>query len=161
MGRAQFTRREKCTNTEVFLVVIFPDSDWIQKNSDQKNSVFGYFSRSVNVEFCDTHNLKSLIREPTCYKNSENPSYIDLILTNGLCSFQNSCVFETGLSDFHMTTITTTKIHFQQLQPKVINCRDYKHFQNENFREDLLFELPKLNVRNKDDGLIGKPTCTL
>ena len=45
-------------------------------------------------EFCDTYNLKSLIREPTCYKNPENPSCIDLILTNRPCSFQNFCVFE-------------------------------------------------------------------
>ena len=127
----------------------------MRENSDQKNSVFGHFSRSVNVEFCDTHNLKSLTRESTCYKNPENPSYIDLILTNGLCSFQNSCVFETGLSDSHKTIITTMKIHFQKLQPRVINYRDYEHFQNENFREDLLFELPKLNIRNKDDGFTG------
>ena len=46
--------REKCQNTEFFLVRIFPHSDWIrrdtysvqmQKNTDQKNSVFGCFSR--------------------------------------------------------------------------------------------------------------------
>ena len=43
-------------------------------------------------EFCDTCNLKSLIREPTCYKNPENPSCIDLILTNRPCILENSCV---------------------------------------------------------------------
>ena len=31
--------------------------------------------------FCDTYDLKCLIKEPTCYKNPENPSWIDLILT--------------------------------------------------------------------------------
>ena len=71
-------------------------------------------------EFCDTYNLKSLIREPTCYKNPENPSCIDLILTNRTCSFQNSCVFETGLSDFHRMTVTVMKMHSQKLQPRVI-----------------------------------------
>ena len=35
--------REKCPNTEVFLVRIFPHSDSIQT---RKNSVFGDFSRS-------------------------------------------------------------------------------------------------------------------
>ena len=35
------------------------------------------------------------------FKYPENPSYIDLILTNSLYSFQNSCVIETALSDFH------------------------------------------------------------
>ena len=106
-------------------------------------------------EFCDMYNLKSLIREPTCYKNSENPSCIDLILTNRPCSFQNSYVFETGLSDFHMMTVTVMKMHFQKLQPRVINYRDCKHFQNETFREDLLFRLSKLNIRNNDYGFTG------
>ena len=32
--------------------------------------------------FCDTSDLTSLIKEPTCYKNPDNPSCIDLILTN-------------------------------------------------------------------------------
>ena len=75
-------------------------------------------------EFCDTCNLKSLIREPTCYKTPENPSYIDLNLINRPCTFQNSCVFETGLTDFHRTAITIMKMHFQKLQPIVINYRD-------------------------------------
>ena len=29
---------------------------------------------------CYTYDLRSLITEPTCYKNPENPTYIDLIL---------------------------------------------------------------------------------
>ena len=38
--------REKCQNTEFFLVRIFPYLDWIWENTDQKNSVFGQFSHS-------------------------------------------------------------------------------------------------------------------
>ena len=61
--------------------------------------VLEYFNVCVEVrsmsEFRDTYNLKSLIRELTCYKNPENPSCIDLVLTNRPCSFQNSCVPET------------------------------------------------------------------
>ena len=52
-------------------------------------------------------------------------------------------------------TVTVMNMHFQKLQPRVINCRGYKHFQNENFREDLLFGLSKLNIRNNDDGFTG------
>ena len=37
---------------------------------------------SDTTVFCDTCDLKCLIKEPTCYKNPENPSCIDLILTN-------------------------------------------------------------------------------
>ena len=30
---------------------------------------------------------------------------------------------------------------FQKLKPRVINYRDYKHFNNERFRDDLLSEI--------------------
>ena len=39
--------REKCPNTELFLVRIFLYSVRIQENTDQNNSVYGHFSRSV------------------------------------------------------------------------------------------------------------------
>ena len=60
--------------------------------------------------FCDTFDLTSLIKEPTCYKNPDNRSCIDLILTNKSLSFQNSCLVETGLSDFHRMILTVTKM---------------------------------------------------
>ena len=55
--------------------------------------------------FCESYTLSSLIKELTCYENPQNPSCIDLILTNSPYSFQNSCVIETGLSDFYMMTL--------------------------------------------------------
>ena len=51
--------------------------------------------------FCSSYNLTSMINRPTCFKNPEKPSCIDLILTNCPRSFQNSCAIETGLLDFH------------------------------------------------------------
>ena len=51
--------REKCPNTEFFLVRIFPHSDWIRispysvqmrENTEQKNFVFWHFSRSGSVK---------------------------------------------------------------------------------------------------------------
>ena len=41
------TLREKCPDTELFLVLIFLYSVQIQENTDRNNSVFGHFSRSV------------------------------------------------------------------------------------------------------------------
>ena len=38
--------------------------------------------------FCQTFNFKNLLDQPTCYKNSTNPSCVDLILTNRPRSFQ-------------------------------------------------------------------------
>ena len=87
---------------------------------------------------CDTCDLRSFITEPTCYKNPENSTCIDLILTNHPLSFQNSCVFETNLSDFHKITVTILKASFQRLQPRVINYRNYRRFQNDVFKGELL-----------------------
>ena len=92
-------------------------------------------------EFCSTYNLKSLISSPTCFKNPENPSCIDLILTNHPKSFQQSCTLETGLSDFHKLTITILKTFFKKQEPKIVRYRDYKHFVPEQFREELVKEL--------------------
>ena len=55
------------------------------------------------------HNFK-----PTCFKNLENSSCIDLILTNKPWSFQNSFAIETGLSDFHKMRLTVMKKSFQK-----------------------------------------------
>ena len=63
--------------------------------------------------FCESYTLSSLIKEPICYKNFQNPSCIDLILTNTPYSFQNSCVIQTGLSDFHMMTVTVIKTTYE------------------------------------------------
>ena len=34
------------------------------------------------ANFCETYGLENLIKEPTCFKSCENPSSIDIILTN-------------------------------------------------------------------------------
>ena len=75
--------------------------------------------------FMSVHNLKILIKQKTCFKNPENPTCIDLILINSPRSFQNSSVFETGLSDFHKLTITVLKQYFRNLKPKMVNYRGY------------------------------------
>ena len=43
-----------------------------------------------------------------CFKNPNNPSCIDLFLTNTIRSFQETQVFETGLYDFHKLVVTST-----------------------------------------------------
>ena len=47
--------------------------------------------------FLYTFNLKNLVKNPTCFKNVNNPRTIDLILNNkNKCFFHNN-VIETGL----------------------------------------------------------------
>ena len=100
--------------------------------------------------FCESYNLSSLIKESTCYKNPENPSSIDLILTNSPHSFQCSSVVETGLSVFHKMIVTVMKTTFQRIPAKIRNYRDYRHFDINIFRESILYELAKESVSNTD-----------
>ena len=46
--------------------------------------------------FCESFGLKNFIKVPTCHKNPQNPTCIDLILTNSPLSFQSSGIIETG-----------------------------------------------------------------
>ena len=98
--------------------------------------------------FMSVHNLKTLIKQKTCSKNPENPTFIDLILTNSPRSSQNSSVFETGFSDFHKLTITVLKQYFPKLKPKVLNYRDYQNFQNNEFRAELDNKMSKHDLGN-------------
>ena len=66
-------------------------------------------SNNTLSEFCSIFDLKSLIREPTCFKNIANPSCIDLILTNRPRCFQHSGVYETGLTDLHKLIFSVIK----------------------------------------------------
>ena len=69
------------------------------------------------VDFCELNDLSSLIDKPTCYKNFDKPTCIDLRLTNKPSYFQHSSVFETGLSDFPVLTATEFKMGFRKLKP--------------------------------------------
>ena len=102
--------------------------------------------------FCDTFGLKYLIKHATCYKNPENLSSINLSLTNIPRSFQNSCVIETSLSDFHRMVVTVIKTSFERLKPRAINYRYYKSFENKLSREELLYELSKTTLEENADG---------
>ena len=96
-------------------------------------------------EFCEMYNLKNLIREPTCFKSYANPSSIDLILTNKYKSFISSQVVETGLSDHHKLTISVLRMFVKKQSPLCIKYRDYKHFDNLRFNNELSKKLEQVN----------------
>ena len=81
--------------------------------------------------FCSNYNLTSMINKPTCHKNPDKPTCADLILKSCPGSFQNSCVIETDLSDFHKMIVTVMKTSYRKIEPMVITYRDYKSFSNE------------------------------
>ena len=121
------------------------------------DSVFlmGDFNADKNqenlVDFCQLNNLKHLIKVPTCYKNPDNPSVIDLMLTNCPRSHQNSNAIETGLSDFHKMTVTVLKTYFKKQEPKVITYRNFNNFSNDVFRQLVFDQLFNFQQETNDN----------
>ena len=106
------------------------------------------FSEPCLNDFCDIYNLKNLVKEPTCFKSPDNPSCIDLFLTNRQRTFQCTTTIETGISDFHKLVVTVLKTFHKKQRPKIIHYRNYKNIEKDNFREDLKKELLKFDITN-------------
>ena len=96
------------------------DNFLIDINSGMAESAMGNFS--------GTYHLHSLIKDPTCFKNPDKPSCIDLLLTNFTKSFLKSQTLETGLSDFYKLTLTVLKRHYKKQKSLVVTYRDCKNF---------------------------------
>ena len=88
------------------------------------------------------------MKEPTCYKNPDNRSCIDLFLTSRPRTFQCTNTIETGISNFRELVVTVLKTFYKKQRPKIIHYRNYKNFENGNFRQDLKKELLKFDVTN-------------
>ena len=99
---------------------------------------------SPMIGFCETYKLRNLGKHPICFKNPENPSCIDLLLTS---------VIETGLSDFHKMIVAVMKIHFSKMKPRVVRYRKYKTFNNDAFVDTLRQELTKQKKVLDEKGL--------
>ena len=100
-------------------------------------------AEDILEDFLFGRNMKNLVKEKTCFKSIDNPSCIDLFLTNSSLSFQNTTAVATGLSDFHKMVITVMKTTFPKAEPKIVYYRDYKNFDIYNFRTDLREQLSK------------------
>ena len=96
---------------------------------------------------------KALLKSQPAIRTHKNLLSLTLFWLVKPRSFQHSCVIETGLSDFHRMAVTIMKTFFKKRQPKVVNCRDYKYFENDKFRTDLLSEFVKANIKEKENRL--------
>ena len=76
--------------------------------------------------FLNSNNIYNLIKSNTC-----------LFLTNRKYSFNFSGSYEASISDHHHMIYTMLEPCFNNIEPKVLNYRDFKHFSQENFKEDL------------------------
>ena len=79
----------------------------------EKVIISGDFNTDIEEKhmncFCENYNLKSLIKQPACYKNPDSLTCVDLLLTNAPRSFQSTCALERGQSDFYLMTLTVTR----------------------------------------------------
>ena len=101
-------------------------------------------------EFCDLYNLDNLIKEQTRFKNLENASCIDLILTNRKMCFQKSKILESNLSDFHKMTLTVLKAYCKKSKPTKIMYHNYKNFSNEAFQNEITEGMTKRSEGTAD-----------
>ena len=92
---------------------------------------------AVMENFMELYDLGNLVKEKTCFKSVENPSCVDLFLTNCVRSFQCTKVISTGISDHHKMILTVLKTTFEKVKPKEISYRSYRMFDNETFQEEL------------------------
>ena len=61
-------------------------------------------------------------------------------------------MIETGLSDFHMMTVTVKKTTYEKLKLRIVNCLDYKNLCNDTFRQILLEKLSTENINTNCGG---------
>ena len=83
------------------------------------------------------YELTSINRNPTCYKNPNNPSCIDHILTNSPKSFFKTETVFTGLSDFHKLVLPVFKLHFLKAKTMEISYGNFRDFKEDNLNRDL------------------------
>ena len=76
-------------------------------------TIIGDLNTETNQKYMkriyETYSLTNFIKNTACFKNLEDPSCIDPILTDNPHSFQNSCLIKNGLSDFHVMAMTIMK----------------------------------------------------
>ena len=101
-------------------------------------------------DFLDDFCAKNLVKDKTCFKSIDNPSCIDLFLSNSCQSFQKTTTVCTGLSDFHKMIVTVLKTTFPKAKPKIVTYRDYSKFVDKDFHKDLGRKVKSLEVGNYD-----------
>ena len=135
------TRKNKIVVPEIYKPPNLSETDFATSfetiisnlsNQYEKLILIGDFNMSTSnpilSQFLNTFALSPLNIDPTCFKNSKNPSRIDLLLTNFKSSFMKTNVFKTGFSDHHKMTSTIMKLHFTRESPITKYYRDYRKF---------------------------------
>ena len=88
--------------------------------------------------------MNNLINKPTCFQ-SNNPTCIDLILTNRKNIFKLYSTFEIGLSDHHELVSTILKLGSLEGAHKIKEDRSLQKFNIETFNSTLKNKLKNLS----------------
>ena len=141
----------KKENISYFLGHVSKDLDKVMSKYENI-LILGDFNSTMSEEamkeFFPQYDLHNLIKEPTCYKNADNPTSIDVILTNKKEYFTNNSAVETGISDHHKMVTTVLKVYVKKNTPVTINYRSYKNFDIAQFRNDLKENLENFDKHN-------------
>ena len=104
-------------------------------------------SDSVIRDFMDSYNFTNMVRDPTCFK-SNNPTSIDLILTNGKGNLKSTTTAEKEVSDFHAMILTAITGGFVKRGPRIKIYRDNESYKPDIFIHDILANaVPRLPQR--------------
>ena len=88
------------------------------------------------IELLDVYQLKQLIKKPTRV-TAKTRTLIDVIITQlGNTNVTTSGVIHLGISD-HSLVYTCSKISTQREKPKIVETRQFKHFNSRAFENDL------------------------
>ena len=98
-------------------------------NADESVSKMKLFSTECN--------LKNLIKEPTCFKSQTAPTCIDHIWVSDSKRFHHTNVLDFDYSDFHKLTVTFLNVSLPKKEPRTINYRCYKNFNEATFKNEL------------------------
>ena len=100
----------------------------------------GDFNTKITEHYIESflyeHELSYLVKEKTFFKNMQNPSCIDLLLTNNSCVFQQTTTVCSGLSDCHKLALTVLKTSIHKGNPRQITYRGYKKFDSLKFNNE-------------------------
>ena len=140
MGTYHSTHKTYGTTDVVFLQNISTVLDRYS-SSYEKFLIAGDFNMQEGEEclddFLDEFHAKNMVKEPTCFKNPDNPSCIDLFISNSYRSFMKTTAVSTGLSDFHKMIITVMRTTFPKAEPRTIKYRNYSKYSKVAFGNDL------------------------
>jgi hypothetical protein len=88
-------------------------------------------------QFMNQYGLTNLVKGPTCFKSPQNPSLIDVFLSNTPQRISSHLNISIGLSDFHNLICAATRIHAPFQVKRKITYRSFKKFDDINFNDDL------------------------